>query len=70
MGAALAVLLLAQVLVFRGLRNREDVVAEGMMEVAEVGVSGVGTEEATEVGSEEREEGEFIVPWMADLAHR
>ena len=62
-----------QVLVFR-VRDREDAVAEGMIEVAGVEVPGVGTEvdleegigvgleAATEVGSEEGEEGEFIVP--------
>ena len=69
--AAPVVLLLVQVLVSRGLRDLGDVVVEGMMEVAEVVVSGVVVSEAaTEVGSEEVEEGEFIIPWMAYLVHR
>ena len=62
--------------------RREDVVAEGMMEVTEVEASGVETEvdleegievdleAATEAGSGEDEGGKFIIPWIVYLVHR
>ena len=61
-----------QVLAFPGLKDREDVVVEVEVEGVEVSeaVTEVGLQAATEVASEEVEEGESFILWMVRHVHR